>query len=126
MKNQYAYSTDGEGYTGKYDSHEEALAEAQNDYPDCSTFWIGTIQPPPPPEDFWCAEDWIEHVCVQDEYCHEWAEGWCDASNSQFEELEAEIRPILAAWIKKNGFTPNHYTVTDSKMYEVEGGKSNE
>lgn len=116
---QYTLSRDGERYYGRYATVQEALNEANSD-----RCWIGIATPPPSPETMWHAEDWLEHVSVQDSYCGEWAEDWDESTKSQRDELEDEVRRVMAAWLDRHGLRPKFWTVTDSVEYVLD--KSNE
>lgn len=120
---KYATSTNEEDFSGEYDTLQEALDEAAVGYA-YTTFWVGVMANPTQPEEFWSAEDWLEHVSVQDSYNTEWSDGWDTSTKEQREELEAEIRPILAKWLDKYKLRPDFFTVTDVVKYEVEDGKA--
>ena len=83
----------------------DAVEEATNGYA-YETFWVGKCVPPPRPEDMWCAEDWLEHVSVQDSYSGEWAEDWDGSTRVQRNELEQEVRSVLAAWLDRHNLRP--------------------
>lgn len=113
---EWAVSSDGENYWGGvYDSKERAIAE-------CLVLgggYVGRCVPPPQPEDLWEAADWLEHVSCQDEYSGEWAEGWAGHVTQEMRtELEAEVRPVLAAWLARHGLNPTFYTITDAEKVE--------
>ena len=119
---KYATSTNEEVFSGEYATLQEALDEAAVGYA-YTTFWVGVMANPTPPEEFWIAEDWLEHVSIQDEYNTGWSDGWDTSTKEQREELEAEIRPILAKWLDKYDLRPCFFTVTNVVKYEVEDGK---
>jgi hypothetical protein len=115
---EWSVSTDEEIYHGKFASKEEAIAEGRslNEGP----FWVGKCEEPTQPEEWWDAVDWIEHVRCQDEYSSDWADGAVPASKAQIEELEAEVRPILAAWLDRHGLRPTHFNIDPSSVEKVE------
>lgn len=121
-KEQYSMSRDEERYYGKFDTIEEALAEAEsNDY---GTVWIGIVSPPPAPESRWCAEDWLEDVSCQDEYCGEWAEAWDRSTEKQRQELEDEVRQVMAAWLDRHKLRPTFWNINGATKYVAdENGK---
>lgn len=119
---KYAISSDEAQFEGSYDTLQEALDEAAVGYA-YTIFWVGVMRSPVQPETYWDAEDWLEHVSVQDEYGSDWAEGWDASTKEQREELEAEICPILAKWLDKYELRPCFFTVTNVVKYEVEDGK---
>lgn len=117
----FAISTNEENYHGNYDTVADAVEEATNGYA-YETFWVGKCVPPPRPEDMWCAEDWLEHVSVQDSYSGEWAEDWDGSTRVQRNELEQEVRSVLAAWLDRHNLRPRFYTIEDPVKYRVEDG----
>lgn len=120
---KYAVSCNGEEFSGVYDTLPEAIGEASSGY-DYTTFLIGVMAPVSQPESLWSAEDWLDHVGVQDDYNSEWADGWDMSTKEQREELEAEIRPILAKWLDKHDLRPNIFTMTNVVKYSLVDGKA--
>lgn len=120
---KYAISSDEERFDGYYETLEEAIGEATVGYA-YTRFWVGVMRAPIQPELYWEAYNWLEHVSVQDEYGSDWADGWDDSSKEQREELEAEIRPILAAWLDRHKLRPRFFMVDDVVEYEVIDGKA--
>lgn len=112
----FSYSHDGQTYHGSFDTREQAIAEAieegQGD-----AFWTGENVPATSPEDWWQAEDWLEHVSCQDEYCGDHADGWDNSTKAQREELESLVRPIMAAWLDRHGLRPTFWSVTEIKWH---------
>ena len=109
---KYSYSHDEEHYHGEFDSPEEALAESGED-----AAFVGENRPPTPPEDFWRAEDWLEHVSVQDDYSVYAADGWDESTRKQRAELEGEVRKVLAAWLDRHDLRPKFWLVDNVKRY---------
>lgn len=79
---------------------------------------MGESHDPSPPESWWDAEDWIEHVLCQDEYSGEWAEGTLSTTKEQREELEAEVRKIMAAWLDRHDLRPKFCKVQNAERVE--------
>ena len=110
---KYAYSYDEEIYHGSFDTKEQAIAEL-----DGRGGWVGECHDPSPPESWWNAEDWIEHVLCQDEYSGEWAEYTLATTKEQREELEAEVRKLMAAWLDRHDLRPNFFNVQNAERVE--------
>lgn len=115
---KYSYSFNEELFHGQFDTAEEAVAEAINGE---RQFWVGENVPPTAPEDYWYAEDWLEHVACQDDYSGDFAEGFGVASKEELAELEAYVRPILAAWLERHGLRPTHWIIENPVKYEQDG-----
>lgn len=117
----YSISGNEENYSGRFDTIEEAIAEAAEGY-EWTTFWIGEHEPPRQPETFWDMDPWIDHVSEQDDYGGEWAEDWFCCSKDQRLELEAEVRKAMAAWLDKHGLRPKFWMVNKATKYVVVDG----
>lgn len=117
----FAISTDEENFTGTYGTIEEAIDEAANGYA-YEKFWIGECVPPIQPEDLWSAEDWLEHVSVQDDYAGEWAEDWDGSTREQRKELEQTVRKVMAEWLDRHKLRPRHFNVVNVVRYIVVEG----
>jgi hypothetical protein len=112
---EYAISTDGEFYHETYPSKEEAIADGRAQYPNQKVY-VGRCVPPPQPEIFWDANDWLEKVACQDAYSLECAQDWDSGiTNDQKQELETEVQKILAAWLDKHSLRPNFYLIEDAQ-----------
>lgn len=118
MSGKFSVSWDGERYHGDYGSIEEAMSEGTNSG---RAFWIGECEPPTQPEDLWDADEWLEYVSCQDEYCNEWAEDWDQSTKEHRAELEAMVRPVLAAWLDKHDLRPKFYNIVNAKKFDAEG-----
>ena len=117
---RFAYSTDGECYSGDFASREEAIAEAAVHH---EHFWTGQCVAPPQPEDSWDPEDWLEHVSVQDEYSHDYADGWDTSSKEDRDELRQLVRAIMANWLDRHGLRPQFYSILNPVEHQVVDGK---
>lgn len=116
----FALSTNEENYYGNYETVESAVQEAiRHEY---ESFWIGECVKPTPPEDWWEANDWLEHVSCQDEYSGEWAEGWDDSTKPQREELELQVRKVMADWLDKHNLRPSFFSIVNPVKYVVVDG----
>jgi hypothetical protein len=104
LEGKWGYSTDEESYTGAYDSREEAIEEAKDT--DETHFWVGRYSAPPSPESCIDAEDLIDKVLCQDEYCGDWAEGCLDCSKEQLVELTDSIRKVFGEWLYQHDLRP--------------------
>jgi hypothetical protein len=117
---RFAYSFNGENYTGGHTTREDAIAEAKAEADDHTRFYTGRCVPPQQPEDFWNAEDWLDHVSCQDEYGSDWADGWDDSTAAQRAELETEVRAVMAAWLDRHKLRPGFFTIDDEQEHEIE------
>lgn len=117
----FAISYDNERFEGSYSTVEEAIKDAADNVHH-EVFWVGRCVSPTQPEDYWCAEDWLEHVSLQDEYGGDYADGWEGSTTTQREELETEVRAAMAAWLDRHKLRPRFYTVVDVTEYTVVDG----
>ena len=118
---KWCYSFDGELYDSEeFNTAEDVVAGvlAECDLLDGESFSIGQCSPPIQPEDMWDAADWLEHVSVQDDYSGDWAEDWDRSTKEQREELEAEVRTVLAAWLDRHKLRPTHFTIDSDSVRE--------
>ena len=104
----WSISRDQERYDGLYPTAEAAIEEGSQ-Y--AEPFWIGQCLDPTQPEDLWDATVWIEDVFSHEDYGGEWAEGHFDPSREQILELEAEVRPVMAAWLDRHGLRPKFWNI---------------
>lgn len=110
---KYSLSWDGGTYHSDYETKEEAEQAGFNDpySKERGWFWVGECVPPRQPEDLWYAEDWLEHVSCHEEYSGEWAEDWDQSTREQREELEREVRGVMAAWLDRHGLRPRFWNI---------------
>lgn len=118
----FCYSINEEYFSGAFDSTNDAIAAAIAETKDGDSFWIGECRSPTQPEDFWCAEDWLEHVSVQDDYSGEFASDWDLSSEKQRQELEVLVRGVLKDWLDRHNLRPTHYYVDNAVRYRNLGG----
>jgi hypothetical protein len=118
----FSYSTDEERFHGQFETRGEAITEVLSETKSGQCFWVGENRAPTPPEDLWEAEDWLEHVSCQDEYSGDYAEGWDSANLKQREELEAEVRAVMAKWLDKHDLRPKFWCVDNVENLRNENG----
>lgn len=109
---KWGVSSDGEQYWVAGDTRDKALAESS------PGDWIGQFEDPTPPENLWNAEDWIEHVLCHDDYNGDWAEHSVSASVDQLNELETEVRKVLAEWLDRHALRPTFGIVQDAEQVQ--------
>jgi hypothetical protein len=107
---KFSYSTDGESYYGRFDTFEEAKHEAISE----GAKFVGEAIPPPAPEDYFDADDWIEHVSCQDEYSLDCAEDWCRPTKEQLDELNREVRAVMASWLDRHKLRPTFWLIENA------------
>lgn len=120
-KPEFTISADEEHYHGCFESIEDAIEEASQG---CAyeTFWVGECEQPRQPELYWNADDWLELVGCQDEYQGEYAEDWDDSTAEDHEELEEEVRKVMAEWLDRKKLRPKFFIVRDATKYIVRNG----
>lgn len=116
----FCYSFTGEDFFGRCATVQDAIAEAIAEAGDRKTFYVGTSTPPPSPETYWNAEDWLEHVSCQDEYAGEYADGWDCSTKEQRKMLEDAVQPLLRSWLHANKLMPRFFTVRDVKAFAIQ------
>ena len=121
----YSYSTNQESYFGDFATREQALAEAINEAREYGhkKVWIGQSVPPTQPEDLWVAEDWLELVSCQDDYCLDCASDWDESTNAQREELESAVRTVMAEWLDRHKLRPKFFLVDNVEEIDVQPGE---
>jgi hypothetical protein len=118
----FSISTDEENYSsGPFETIEKAIEEAVDGH-GYERFWIGETVAPEQPEALWTAEHWLEYVSETEDYMSEWAEGWDAASKSQREELETEVRQVMAKWLDRHKLRPTFWNIGKTWEYIVEDG----
>ena len=120
MSGKWSISTDQERYHGEYETKYAAIAEARTYHWRC---WVGQCVPPIQPEELftlYSVESWLDHDVLQhDEYSGEWADGAVPATPNQMDELAAEIRPLIAAWLDRHKLRPTHWNIDPTTVEEV-------
>lgn len=118
----YSWSVDEERYFGDFATVEDALLDAQSEDEDVKVVYVGERRSPTPPEDWWNAEDWLEHVSCQDDYQIDQASDWDESTKEQKEDLESEVRKVMAAWLDRHSLRPQFWLIEKAKKYVVEDG----
>lgn len=121
---KYAYSFDELEYFGGYNSVAEAVDEACAEGAPGQSFWVGEEMPPSDPESMWDASDWLEHVSQQDEYSPDCADGWDVSTKEQLEELEKEVRAVMAAWLDKHNLRPAFFVIKNVERRQITPAES--
>lgn len=117
----YCYSQHEDGrYHGGFNTEAAAIDEAVSD--GLTDFWTGKSKTPSQPEDYWCADDWLEHVACQDEYGGDYAMDWDDSTREQQKELEEKVRAVMADWLDRHNLRPKFFTVDELAHYQVVDG----
>lgn len=95
---QYSMSFNEETYNERFDTIEEAVAEAasQCDEYETSRFWIGEIVAPRQPEEMFDVSDFLYRVSEDDTYTGDWAADWDRSTQEQKAELEASVKSACA------------------------------
>lgn len=121
---QYSMSFDEENYNLRFDTLEEAVAEAANRCleSDDTKFWIGEIVPPRQPEEFFSLEDVIENADGHEDYGGEWAADWYIANREQVKEVEASVKAVIGAWLDKHKLRPKFWNIDGSRRYDMVDG----
>jgi hypothetical protein len=118
---KFSYSFNQENYHGDFETREEAIAEAEAEavHGGATRFWTGEQVKPWQPEDIWEAYDWLEDVSCQDEYSIDAAEGWDESTKEQREELEAEVRKVMAAWLDRHDLRPKFWLIENVQEHQL-------
>lgn len=120
---RYSWSVNEEHYHGDFATVEDAIEEAAAEEPDAEAVFVGEKDSPIQPEDWWNADDWLEHVSCQDEYSGEFAEDWDNSTKEQQSELEAEVRKVMATWLDRHNLRPGFWLIRKAKKYLKNEGK---
>ena len=111
LTGKWSISRDEENYFGTFETYEQALAAAA-EYESC---FVGQCVAPIAPEDLFDGDvlrGWIDHYVLQhDDYLGEWAQSAILATPAQHNELAAEMRPLIAAWLDRHGLRPTHWNI---------------
>lgn len=116
--NRWAISSDGERF--EYDdfaTKEAAIAEGLAFYQG-EPFYVGEVKAPTQPEEWFEAEDWLEHVSVQDEYSGDHAEYWDNSSKPERDELTAAVRKVMAEWLDRHKLRPAFFNIENPELID--------
>lgn len=121
LTGKWSYSTDGEVYHSAHLTKAQAIAAGSwYDGP----YYVGQCVDPIPPEDLFTehdVENWIDgSVRCHDDYAGEWAEDAMRTTGKQREELAAEIRPLIAAWLDRHKLRPTFWNIDPMTVEEVQ------
>lgn len=119
---EWSFSLDEERYEGQFKSMGDAIFAALKEADEGALFWVGENRPPTQPEEWWEAENWLEHVSCQDEYDSDCADSWDNSTKEQREELEIEVRKILGAWLDRHGLRPGFWIVREPTEFRKTRG----
>jgi hypothetical protein len=112
-KDTWGISGDGENFYGTLPSPEVAIHEGQALYPD-EPFWIGRFIDADPPEALWDGETWLDDLLTHQHYNHALGQDWADnIPTPALEELQIEIRSVIARWIDRHNLQPDFEVVED-------------
>lgn len=118
----YASSEEGP-YTGKFDSRDDAISEAQSDY-DGAGFWVGEAKNPPLRLADWIGADWIleragESLFDNDRFCSEFDDGDVFVcSKEQEADLIARLKAACDEWQAAHGLVCTTYTFEQMRNVE--------
>ncbi len=109
---KFSYSLDGERYHGtKNNTFDECVREALKEVKPHGQIWVGVQRAPMQPEYYWDADDWLEHVSCQEDYSGDCADDWDISTKDEQDELNAEVREVLAKWLDRHGNRPQFWIV---------------
>ena len=120
VEGKWAYSHNGENYSGTYDTREEAIAEGGAGY-EGSSIWVGKCGRPPC-EEHLHADMLIEHILCQDEWCNDWAEEAFvlpRESDEAMTELTTSLRRMFAEWLDKYKLRPSFFVIYEAEEVAI-------
>jgi len=118
---KWGYSYDGENYCGFFDTREEAIAEGGFDG---RTIWVGQFRAPEC-EEYLDAEDLLDKVLCQDDYCGDWEGDAISPTKEQKAELTTEIRALFGRWLDRHDLRPKFGLVDNAEKIEPARSKGN-
>lgn len=113
-----AIGKDPEGYTGPYDSREQAVLQAMSeDGKECG-YTIVEADRSKASDDVFCADTVLERYEEYNEEC--WGEDGADidATPPQKADLERMLSETLAAWFEKHGNRPRPWAFGETRNEE--------
>lgn len=125
MENKWCYSLNDENYEGAFDTKEEAIEAAKEEFiNDCLTlhegteFFVGQVVNPTISFD---AERIIEEI---DEnffaQCGEYADGWYSGISNEDEKiLQDKMEELLVWWVEKTNNKPCFYRVENVERIQA-------
>jgi hypothetical protein len=121
----WAISSNGENYGCTTFPTEDAAITEGMEYYAGEPFYVGKLEEPPQPEEFFGCDDWLDHVSCQDDYAGDHADGWDCSTEEQRDELDKEVRKVLAAWLDRHNLRPTFFNVTHPKRITPKSHESN-
>lgn len=98
---RYCWSKDEEGFTGDFETREEALAEAKRENPEYTVFWTGEAQPKTAAY-FITVDHLLEDMQGQaDDVAGEASEDWLPDWRSQV-DTQDELKAIIAKFVDEH------------------------
>jgi hypothetical protein len=119
-KKQFSASTNGETFSGFYDSVEEALCCHANDneHEVGTTVYVGEVEPYQPVIYTNAVLDRLADNAY--DACGEHADGWLTGvPQPAYAELGEALNNVLNSWLKRHGLEPRFFAVTNVKPYVV-------
>lgn len=116
MTGKWAYSGNGENYSGNFDTKEEAIAEGRAS---ChSDFDVAQGRDHQPMISAVSVLEQLGEDACED--CGEAAEGWLsDVSKEQIANLETRLNNALCDWMNDNSLNPNFYSIENDSIENI-------
>ena len=118
---QFCYSWDDELFnSGRFDSVEEALADAAAEADEQHSVYVAEAEPWVN-STFYPSASWVlEHMQEQAwSEAGEHAEDYAEVSIEARDELNEQLVTLLDAWCEKHGVVPTFYRVRKSTPYQL-------
>lgn len=114
---KWTVSTDEENWPALdgWETREQAIAEGPEELGvepgEC--FFVGQMRAPSisVPD----ADDFIDHILCQDDFCLECAEGSFDCTKEQRKELTNLLEKTFFEWMDRHGLRPRHFMIENSE-----------
>jgi len=116
----YGYSLNGENYIGYFPTRSAALDASQSSGLVYQKTWTCEFEDPPQPETMWAADNWIEHVSIQDEYSGDHAEDWDHSTVDQKELLELAVKKVISDWLDEHDLRPKFHIAVKVQLHANE------
>jgi hypothetical protein len=122
-KPKFSWSFDGELYHGEFDSREEAIADARENYPSKTAVHTGrneriTIEQVVGD----LSDEAMEGMaCRATDLAGESAEGfpWDDCDEAAQKELGEAIAKVILEWAQRHNVSPRFWTVVDVQQHQL-------
>lgn len=108
-------------FEGYFDTEEMAIEAARNrcEESDAGPFEVGQYRAVHAPEGYIDANDIFEHICCQDEFSGDWADGFPGASKEQMRELTDKVQAEIRAWMERHDLLPDWVAVDEGTIREI-------